>query len=350
MPWSRSVLVALALLALGAAPVLAAPPAAVDAARAEHLRIVRFWTPERLASAMPRDFVLTRTGFAPAAKPPGTPGGPGGGGGGGSSSTVTGASWTKGGAVVNGVGKVYFMMGGSAYQCSGSVAADSRNGYSLVLTAGHCAFDESAGEFASNWIFIPAWGSAPVGFQGVDCSQYGSTSFGCWTKQALVVHRGYATAGGFNDQATRYDFAFAVVGPGGKGGSVPAQLDQAVPTFSLVSPIGTNLLNQRVYAFGYPAAGKYKGNTLTYCAGNAITDQYNDDDTWGLGCDMTGGSSGGPWFHGFTESSGSGALASLNSYGYSGVKNMYGPKFNADTQAVYNAANSSATTGDTIVP
>ncbi len=60
-------------------------------------------------------------------------------------------------------------------------------------------------------------------------------------------------------------------------------------------------------------------------------------------CDMTGGSSGGPWL--LNASSGYGAkLRSLNSYGYSGVKNMYGPIFNAQTTATFNAANA-ATTG-----
>jgi V8-like Glu-specific endopeptidase len=334
---------------LSAAPAFAAPPRTVDAARAEHERIVRYWTPERMASAVPRDFVRSGNKFVPAAKPPGTPGG--GGGGGGSTGTVTGASWTKGGDVVDAVGKVYFTMGGSNYQCSGSVAKDGRSGYSLVLTAAHCAYDETAGGspngFASNWIFIPAWGESPTGFQGVDCSKYGATKYGCWTTVGLVVHSGYATAGGFNTQATVHDFAFAIVGPGGKPGE-SKQLDAVVPSFSLVSPINTDLLGQRVYAFGYPAAGKYKGNTLTYCAGNAITDSNNSNLTWGLGCDMTGGSSGGPWFYNFNESNGSGALASLNSYGYSGVKNMYGPKFGSKTTAVYDRANT--TTGNSIVP
>jgi hypothetical protein len=103
-----------------------------------------------------------------------------------------------------------------------------------------------------------------------------------------------------------------------------------------------------VHAFGYPAAGKFKGKDLTYCAGGIFTDRYNDDLTWGLPCTMTGGSSGGPWLSPFTTSSGSGTLHGLNSYGYSGVKNMYGPKFSANTQAVYNAANG-ATTSNVIV-
>jgi hypothetical protein len=97
---------------------------------------------------------------------------------------------------------------------------------------------------------------------------------------------------------------------------------------------------QGVYAFGFPAAGKYHGNDLTYCAGNAITDALNNNATFGLACDMTGGSSGGGWFTSFNATTGSGTLAGLNSYGYSGVKNMYGPDFNANTTAVFNDAKS----------
>ncbi len=62
----------------------------------------------------------------------------------------------------------------------------------------------------------------------------------------------------------------------------------------------------KLYAFGYPAAGRYKGKDLTYCAGNIFTDQYNDDQTWGMACNMTGGSSGGPWLASFNETTGVG--------------------------------------------
>jgi V8-like Glu-specific endopeptidase len=342
---SRPTFLALVLLVVMAAPVGAARPSAAALARAEQDRIVRYWTPERMAAAQPRDFVLTGSGFVPAAKPPGTPGGPGGGGGGGDGSTVTGASWTKGGDVVDGVGKAFFTMGSSAYTCSGSVAQDSRSGYSLVLTAGHCVYDETNGRFATNWIFIPAWGTSPTGFSGTNCSTYSGTAYGCWSASALVVHSGYATAGGFNEQATVHDFGFAIVGAGGHSGT---QLDATVPDFAL--GVGSISRGERVYAFGYPAAQKYKGNTLSYCAGNTIEDGWNDNQTWGLACDMTGGSSGGAWFADFNETTGAGTLGSLNSYGYSGVKNMYGPKFNSDTQDVYSTANNNGTTSNTIVP
>ena len=92
-----------------------------------------------------------------------------------------------------------------------------------------------------------------------------------------------------------------------------------------------------MHSFGYPAAGRYKGKDLTYCAGPTFNDSMNANATWGIACNMTGGSSGGPWLSGFTTA-GAGVLTSLNSYGYGGLSNMYGPKFNARTQAVVNAA------------
>jgi hypothetical protein len=336
---TRSVISALLLLALSALPTAAAPPSTPDAAKAEHQRVVKFWTAERMASAIPRDFVRAPDGLQPAAKPNNNGKGNGKGKPGGSGDTVSGASWTKGGKVKTAVGKVFFRLSGTLYTCSGSVAKDNRSGYSLVLTAAHCAFDERNGSFATEWMFIPDYESSPTR----TCS---NTRFGCWMATALVVHSGYATAGSFNTQATVHDFAFAVVGTGGHSAS--AQLDATVGTFDIT--FSSFASGTRMYAFGYPAAGKYKGATLTYCAGPIFFDAWNSNLTYGMECDMTGGSSGGPWLSSFNESSGSGTLSSLNSYGYSGVKNMYGPKFNNNTKAVYDKANHTSTTSDTIVP
>ena len=319
----RSSLAVLAAVSLLAIPALAGPAGASGPRISEHDRIIAHWTPARMKAAVARDFVRTASGLVPKARP-------------GSGAGITGASWTGGGRIQQASGKVYFEMAGGAYACSGSVANDSRSGYSLVLTAGHCAYDETNGKFATNWLFIPNFDGAPT----FTC---GSTVYGCWTAQALVVHSGFANAGGFNTQATVHDFAFAVVGPGGKSNG---QLDSTVGSFGIAYS-GVSAGNT-LYAFGYPAAGKYHGNDLTYCAGPIFTDDLNDDLTWGMACGMTGGSSGGPWLSSFSTSTGVGTLSSLNSYGYSGIKNMYGPKFNSNTQAVYNAANSA--TSNKIVP
>lgn len=302
-----------ALLAIGGL-LLALMPAAASAAspgQSERERILAFWTPSRMAAAVPRDFVRGPHGFEPAKKP-----GTGGGG------NVTGASWTKEGLVLTATGKVYFEMDGGGWICSGSVLAETAADRSLVLTAGHCTYDEQHGAFATNWLFIPDFEAGPT----YTC---GSTAYGCWTADALVVDREYATAGGFNAQATAHDWGIAVVGDGGVSGT--ADLAATVGSFQIAYP-GMSM-GARVYAFGYPAAGRYNGSDLTYCAGSTFNDVYNANLTWGLSCNMTGGSSGGPWFSGFSEATGSGTISSLNSYGYRGIAAMYGPKFNAETEA-----------------
>lgn len=329
--------IALALgLALLVVPLIAAPASA----RSARDGVIAYWTPARMAAAKPRD--LTPVGQAVARK-----GKPGGGGG------VTGASWTKGGPVLDQTGKVFFHMGGGDWQCSGSIVDDQgRPGYSMVLTAGHCAIDEVTGEFASNWLFMPNWDAQPATFTTA-CS---GSLYGCWTTAGgggIYVHYGFATAGSFNNQAVTHDWAFAIVGPGGKGGGGQLDGSKALGGAGGSYPIqfagGVSATN-RLQAFGYPAAGKYHGNDLTWCAGNIGQDASTGNQTWSMPCDMTGGSSGGPWFEGLSETGGTGGvLSSLNSYGYSGVSNMYGPKFNANTQATYNEARTEATVGNSIV-
>ena len=298
--------------------------------RSAHDRVVAFWTNARVAQAIPRDFDFDpkSRSFRPSAKPAA--------GGGGASNTTLGSSWTAGGEVLKTTGKVLFAMGGTYYVCSASVADDSVSGRSIILTAAHCAYDESGEAFATNWMFVPDYDSAPASLDtsGSFCA---GTSLGCWTASALVVAGGYTTAGGFNDQAVVHDYAFAVVGAGGKSGT--AQLDATVGghpiQFSAVSA------GADTYLFGYPAAGRYKGKDLVYCRGPLAFDPSTANATYRVGCNMTGGSSGGPWFTPF--SAGSGTMMSVNSYGYSGITAMHGPKLNAETQSMFTAAASATT-------
>jgi hypothetical protein len=312
-------------------PVLAAPAgAASNSAAAQAKAAIAYWTPARIAAAKPRD--LTPVGL-----PIPKVGKPGGGGG------VTGASWTGPGPVYDKTGKVFFHMGGGDWQCSGSIVNDSRANYSVVLTAGHCGIDETTGEFATNWIFMPNWDAKPASFSGA-CSD---TLYGCWTTAGgggLYVDNDFATAGSFNDQAVTHDWTFAVVRAGGLNGTTI--LDNLLSSYPIAFS-GTSS-GETLGAFGYPAAGKYHGNDLTYCSGPIFTDTNTSDLTWGMVCGMTGGSSGGPWFDNYDASNQTNwTLASLNSYGYSGVKNMYGPKFNSETNTTYNAATGTSTPANT---
>lgn len=322
------------LLAMLPGSVSAAPGAsAADAAAArERARVMAYWTPQRMANATPRDFVFDPVrGYTPAAKPPGT-GGPGGGGGGGGGGTtvVTGASYTNTSAAVYRItGRVLFTIGGGDYICSGAAVNDTSASTSIVLTAGHCTMENDGSTWATNWMFIPEFDAAP----SYSC---GATKHGCWVATALYGDGEFLHAGGFNTEAVAHDWAFAVVGPGGRNGTT--QLD-SLGAFGIQfsGPAkGTTLA-----AFGYPAAGKYKGRDLVYCQGPIGEDALSDNRTWSMGCDMTGGSSGGPWLSGDVRTTGA-VLRSLNSYGYSGIRNMYGPKFDADTEAAYEAARTGA--------
>jgi hypothetical protein len=333
-------LFAVVALVLGTVPLLAFSDGP-NQARSEHERIVEFWTPERVAKAVPRDFVLDPGSgrVVPAkGKPSGTPGG-GNGGGGTDSAVVSGDSWNGGGAIDGASGKLLFAMDGSYWVCSASVIDDGSsadNGSAIILSAAHCVYDETNGAFATNWMFIPDYDAspAPLNTSGTFCD---STLYGCWTAEEMAVHDGYASAGSF-DVALPYDFGVVRVGLGGLSGV--AELDDVVAeqSYDFSGPV---TLDGSVsgYAFGYPAEKKWNGTDLIYCAGPIDGDPYNSDETYRLNeCKLNGGSSGGPWLAPFNETTGSGTVISVNSYGYRGINAMHGPFLNADTQTVYTAA------------
>jgi len=311
-------LVISALLALTLAEGQAAGPPDEASGKSAHDRVIEYWTPARVAGALPRQLLIADPPLqlAPAARPPG-------GGGNGGGSAVTGAPWLNGGLVKATTGKVLFTLGGIDYVCSGSVVADLRLAESLVLTAGHCTFDDQTDEWATNWMFVPDYEHA----QSFDCQ---STHYGCWTAAYLVTTTAWA-AGDFND-----DYAFAVMWPGGLDGGT--LLEDAVGAqaiaFDLAHP-------RQVSAFGYPHAAPYDGQSLIYCAGTDQRDTWGGSTDFGLKCDMTGGSSGGPWFANFDATTGRGELNSVNSFKYTRgplSKYMFGPYFDGYTNKTYLAA------------
>jgi hypothetical protein len=293
---------AAALAALAGVVPMQAKAAPVRSASDNHSRTVAYWTPARRAAAIPRDLERIRKGK------------PGGGG----STKVTGATWTQGGDVTMTTGKVFFTSGGIDWVCSGS-AVHSPHG-NAVLTAGHCVNDGDGAPFATRWIFYPGWNGSP------------SPTLGAWTATSLFTTRTWATNPDWFDD----DAGFAVV-TNGTSATLEGVLTGRganVPTIAFDGPSTT----QTYFAFGYPAAGKYRGNTLTYCAGPVQVSFYDDNQTMALPCDMTGGSSGGPWLVDY--STGARVIESLNSYGYSGLRAMFGPIFGPAEQAAYQAASS----------
>ena len=273
---------------------------------------IGYWTKDRLENALTRGFE-----FEPGAKSGKLVSlGKASRGGGGKTTSITGSSWTKGGKPLSATGKVFFTMGSGTYVCSGSIVNDSKSDRSIVLTAGHCVFDNATGNFATNFIYYPAFDTTPV----TDC-----TISRCLVATSLVAHNGFTSQSSFTTQATQYDWGFA---------SIP---ESNINGYAFNSTPFTNSATS--YAFGYPAGTPYGGKDLVYCAGPISPDTNNGGLTWGLGCNMTGGSSGGPWFAAFNSTNFDGSASSVNSYKYrDNSTKMYGPKFNSNTLSTFNAA------------
>lgn len=302
---------------------------AAAAAKAAQQRIIDYWTPARIAGAQWKSYVRDASGkVTPSKGKPGT----GGGGGG----AVTGASWTGNGAVEERIGRILFSSGGSDWICSGSVVSDASSSTSVILTAGHCVFDGADG-WSYNFLFMPDFDDDP----NYTCAQ---RVLGCWTATRLAANSDFVPSGFGPDSALKVDYGFALVGAGSKGG----QLDAAVGGYNLKTSGITTASTQ--WAFGYPAEGRYKGKDLIYCKGTTIDDP-NGVGTWGMACNMNGGSSGGGWLTDTTDpATGSGSLSSVNSYGYSGLTYMFGPRFNGETTTVFgDVQDGSATNGASVV-
>lgn len=179
------------------------------------------------------------------------------------------------------------------------------------------------GAFATNWAFYPRYDGAPDPVLGV------------WTATQLHTTEVWATTtNGFDDDA-----GFAVVTDGNSDTTLESELaaeGRQAPT------VGFSLSTDGIdyFAFGYPAQKKYKGSTLTYCAG-PVTERYDGNETLALACDMTGGSSGGPWIRDYDLDGR--MLNSVNSYGYASLNGvMFGPIFDAGEKAAFDRADAAS--------
>lgn len=291
-----------------------AAPAASAVSEAAQERAAGHWTAERMREATPVEDLLDigaraveRSGQAvprgeelkipPLGSQPGTkalpePGGP----------------WSGGGDVVKTTGRVFFKMGDRDASCSGD-AVTSDNG-STVITAGHCV--KYQGAWHTDWVFAPGYhdGEAP---------------HGKWTAAKTLTTPQWEASEDMN-----FDVGAAVVNPldgkkltdvvGGQGLSFNAAY------------------NTTMYSFGFPAADPYDGEKLIYCSGTTFQDMLLTKDH-GMSCNMTGGSSGGPWFTEFDEATGKGLQSSVNSFGYTFLPDtMFGPYFGEDAKTLYETA------------
>ncbi|MDH6544608.1 trypsin-like serine peptidase [Streptomyces lavendulae] len=308
---AASVLLAAGALLAGALTAASPSAAAESPASFRPSQTAGFWTAERMRRATPLDVTATPGGArtTPAAPGPSlrvapTAASP-------TSFPQAGGAWTGGGAIVRTSGRVFFTMGDRTASCSGD-SITSANG-STVITAGHCV--KYQGAWHTNWVFVPAYDN-------------GNAPYGQWPATKTLATDQWAASEDMN-----MDVGLAVVAPlNGR------RLSEVVGAQGILFNGG---YTKKMYSFGFPAAAPYDGTRLVYCSGTTGKDFLLTKDH-SLGCNMTGGSSGGPWLQDFDEATGLGTQVSVNSFGYNFLPNrMFGPYFGNEAKAAYDKAQTS---------
>jgi len=281
----RLAFLAIVLFGLSGAAAQARP--IVHKSRETRDQVLRYWTAERMKNAVPAQ--RTRQAKASAG------------------STTTGAtSFESPLPYPSAHGKVFFTDSGVNYVCSGTALVSTNK--SVVWTAGHCV-NEGPGAFYKNFMFVPAY-------------RDGAAPYGKFAGPTLLTTSGWQTQGEFG-----VDEGAAVVGRNASGQT----LTDAVAERSIVF---NSTRNQRYKLYGYPAAKRFSGGRLMICdTAWSRNDTSTNPDDMGVPCDMTGGSSGGGWV------TSTGAVASVVSYGYNGLKNvLFGPHLETQAQQLYSTA------------
>ncbi|GAC1453856.1 MAG: hypothetical protein NVS4B1_09220 [Ktedonobacteraceae bacterium] len=168
------------------------------------------------------------------------------------------------------VGKVFFTTAtGQDSMCSGT-AVISHN-HSVVDTAGHCLY--MYGGWSRNVIFCPLYDN-------------GNSPYDCWAARDLEVPSDWINA---KPNDYHHDFGIAIVTPNSQGNLT-----------DVVGGVGwayNQPVNQPFYAYGYPARYPFDGQTMQSCENSLGTiRQHGGGNVVSIPCNMTGGSSGGPWF------------------------------------------------------
>ena len=220
-------------------------------------------------------------------------------------------------------GKIFFTDSRTRlnYVCSGS--AINSTAKDMVFTAGHCVVDGGSGSRAgganwyTNWIFCPAY-------------RDGSCPLGTWTARQLWSNTAWINSGG-DHGPFNYDYGAALMRP--------------LSGVLLVNKLGGEGIAWNYSAvedfvdLGYPQAAPFNGNRLIECnAGYAVTDGSTSPAPIGIGCDMTGGSSGGSWYIGW---GGSSYRNGHNDYKYNSQPlSMYSPYYGTAVGTFYNTIKS----------
>jgi V8-like Glu-specific endopeptidase len=206
------------------------------------------------------------------------------------------------------VGKVFFKQNGIKY-----VGSAASIGNYAIWTAGHIvhAGDDKEAGWSIDMIFVPAY-------------RNGDAPYGKWTVTHLRTTTDWYSNG--NPTGLTADF----------GGGIVAKLN-GKKISERVGSLGFAFDRGRIQhwnALGYPAVAPFDGETMHDCQASYSYDgEVAGVPPVAIGCDMTGGCSGGPWITGFLDDN---TLNGNNSYRRSDrPKEMNSPYFDARAKDLY---------------
>jgi V8-like Glu-specific endopeptidase len=187
--------------------------------------------------------------------------------------------------------------GGSGY-CTASVISPN----SVIVTAAHCCYDRGTKTWNRNFAFVPAMRSS-------------TRPYGTFPYSSATVLSAWISSGGRQNDVCVLKLN-------------NNELGQAVSsTVGWLGRSWNQATIQHHFAFGYPSnisSGSYKyecsAESYASCGNSSI---------YGMGCNMTFGSSGGPWVRVFKKYT-SGAMDYVNSVvsGHDACTGTFGQSFN----------------------
>jgi hypothetical protein len=252
---------------------------------------------------------------------------------------VANSPWISGGDIQLSAGRILFEMPTirgnrttwAAYVCSGTVVTDTNTNASVILTAAHCVYDDVAKAFARNVLFIPNQDGTTGTGTDWNCV---NDPIGCWTPSHGVVDVNWTTRTFPNN--VEWDYAYYVVPNDGSSSYGLGPLETNVNELTI--GFDTTAEGNVSHALGY----SYSDDpNFMYCS--ELTESESAVNWWLPNCDLSGGSSGGPWVQPMGPS-GSGPIVSVNSWGYTTGPGMAGPHLDTSAQCVFAQANNTAAT------
>ncbi len=213
------------------------------------------------------------------------------------------------------IGKLFFTLSGINYVCSASVISAH-----TLITARHCIYDYATAAWATNVVFYPGYDN------GVANTNLGPSNG--WAARRLYTWT--SSAAGW-----QYDIGFIQTWNKNRTACAPTGTNQQIEyyTGTLGYKYGGSYDNRQFDAFGYPQASPFNGNFPYQCeTSTGALASYSETNTLEVGCDMTGGSSGGPWLDTYrlAESGSMNYVTSLNSFKWTSPSrplSMNGPQF-----------------------